>query len=560
MTEREREREAMFRELRVRAERTLSTAPMDGAHRDTLARTLHELDVYHAELLIQQEDLAASNDALLRARDRYQRLFDKAPIAYIVTTRDGVVVDANRAAFALLARDRERVIGRPFVVCLPTDDAVTFGRVSGLALATREPHHSEFCVRRASGELRRVEVTSVAENRDGVYHILSVLMDVTAQREAEATRRRLEARERENEKLEAVARLAASVAHDVNNILAAVTSLTEFFRTEIPHGTQTAQDVDAILHACHRGGRLMRGLLGIARTSTATRPVEARALLQRVAAQFDGQCPGVTLRVEAPERDTFVRGDDDLLLQALLNLALNSAEAMNGHGVVVVACAVDPSTASVQFRVTDTGHGMSPETRARIFEPLFTTKTSGTAMGLGLTIVQRAVAACNGTLAVESAEGRGCTVRLSFPQLEVPAAERSVPPPHHDTDGIAVLFVDDDETVASATARMLRGARCKVTTYNHGPEALDAVRAGYRFDVAVIDVNMPALNGPDLVRALFELLGPVPVLFVTGSSGSLVPPELLALPYVRLLQKPWHRAELLEAITRVLDARHAQSA
>lgn len=148
---------------------------------------------------------------------------------------------------------------------------------------------------------------------------------------------------------------------------------------------------------------------------------------------------------------------------------------------------------------------------------------------------------------------------MSFPRQESPSSVRDATT-RNGPEGLSVLFVDDDPTVASATARVLRSARCQVTAYHHGGEALDAVRAGCRFDVAIVDVNMPVLNGPDLVRALFELLGPVPVLFITGSSGSLVPPEFLALPYVRLLRKPWQRADLLAAITQVLDARHAQSA
>jgi CheY-like chemotaxis protein len=184
---------------------------------------------------------------------------------------------------------------------------------------------------------------------------------------------------------------------------------------------------------------------------------------------------------------------------------------------------------------------------------LFTTRAHLGGTGLGLAIAHRAMTTYGGSINVRSEVSVGTTVTLSF----VTSGSKSAPPPEplvRSLAGIAVLFVDDDDRVRTATMRLLRVMRCKVEEFSNGHAALEALGTVRSFDVALIDVNMPGMNGPEVAQQLFERYGSVPVVFITGAAGDLVPKSMLIRPYVQLLRKPYASAELSRAITRVLDA------
>lgn len=541
--------EDVLKELRLHSQGT-------GPEAAATARAIHELEVYHEELLAQNQELRDTQEALSHARDRFRTLFEEAPVPFLSLDEHGLVREANRAALELLDREASRLVGKPLAVSLAEREPRELFRHLAAVTATKAPQKIELELRHGPGGPKHV-VLQTSLLPGGENKFLCLLTDVTAQREVERNKARLENRLREAEKLEAIGRVAANIAHDVNNTLVSVISLGEFMRASMNEDPAAAADLDGLLDAAWRGARLMRGLLGLSRPGGRNfRSVDLSGLVRRVAEMVRHQKEGqVTMHLSVPAESIWVMADEDELLQAILNVAKNGVEAM-ARGTLTLECERAPGTPpAARVRITDQGVGMDEETLAKAFEPLFTTKAETGGSGLGLTLVHRTLRAHGGTIELSSTPGQGTVAVLELPLAQgleggglAPGA--ALPNLH----GLTVLLVDDDERVRRTTRRQLEALGGKVVDFDDGEAALGAVRSGLLFDVGLIDVNMPGWSGPQLVEQLFTTLGRVPVVFVTGASGELIPRAMLDVPYVRLVQKPWSRRELVDAVHHVRRA------
>ena len=514
---------------------------------DALARALHELDVHHAELEIQNQDLRETQLELARSRDKFQRLFDEAPLGVITTTLTGVVLEGNRAAVQLL-RPQQRLTNKPFVVFLAEGQAERYFKHVSAVVESTVPQSAELTVRIGS-ELRLVNMRTTTMNTVPVT-LVSYLLDVTDQRAAEQAKLTLDERLRQSEKLEAIGRVAANIAHDVNNILVSVISLGEFAKVQAP---AARADLDALTDAAWRGARLMRGLLGLSRgTGGSARVFEVGGLVRRVAGMLKHSRSGIEVVCEVCDEPLAVLGEEDALLQALLNLGTNGLEAMT-QGTLTLRCLAQDGQALVE--VQDEGVGMDTAQQGLIFEPLFTTKSAQGGSGLGLTIVQQVVRAFGGNIRHESVPGRGTTFRVLLPTTQSLPRDLRQSSPASRALLVRVLLVDDDDQVRLSTKRSLEAAGATVFPYGNPMVALEEVVEGQlAFDVALLDVNMPELSGPDLAVRLRENLGPIPVVLVTGATGDLIPGSESSRKEVRVLRKPWSREDLVGALAEVLGA------
>jgi PAS domain S-box-containing protein len=263
------EQDPDFTRLRARAEDALAKARRLDPSAGDVDRAFHDLDVYHAELLLQNEELTVSREAQRIASERYRELYDLCPVAYFSTSSQGVVLDANRQALLMCERPKESIVGRSIALALHTKDdelALIVHRVVSMRL----PVQAEVVIQQGAS-VRHAIVSARPQTEESEPCILLALSDITALREAEHRQRMMEQQAIEGERVAAVARVASSVAHDVNNLLAAVTSLAECARDGA--GVKTS-DIDAILDACKRGSRLMRSMLSVASVA----PPSARAV------------------------------------------------------------------------------------------------------------------------------------------------------------------------------------------------------------------------------------------------------------------------------------------
>jgi signal transduction histidine kinase/ActR/RegA family two-component response regulator len=417
-------------------------------------------------------------------------------------------------------------------------------------LATRLPQRIETVIVRGASEERHLVVDARPNASDSGVEVVLAMTDVTALREAERARRDLEQRAMQSEKVETVARVAASVAHDVNNLLAAVTSIAEYARDV---GSATPADLGAILDACQRGSRLMRALLGMANVSSAPpRTVNVVRIAQSVAAVLM-RSRTARVRLDLPAQPLLVRGNEDAFYQSLFNVCVNGIDAMSGEGELRVCLGLSPNGDRVVVRVIDQGAGIPPEIQSRVFEPLFTTRAHTGGTGLGLAIAQRALTRYGATIELRSTVGVGTEVELTFERVDE-AVKPEVASAPCNIAGVSVLFVDDDDRVRTAMGRVLRAMRCRVQEHGEGSAALATLGAERTFDVALVDVNMPDMSGAELARVLFDRYGPFPLVFVTGATGEIVPAAMLARAFVGMVRKPCTGAELAEAIHAALAA------
>jgi len=389
-------------------------------------------------------------------------------------------------------------------------------------------------------------------------------------REESETRVRAEAQLAQAQKMEAVGQLTGGIAHDFNNMLAVVVGGLDLARRKIAHRpTEAGLHIDGAMEGADRAAALTRRLLSFARAEPllpdAIQPADLvggmNVLLDRTLGER------VVVRVDTARTKWPIWADAHQLENAILNLAVNARDAMDGAGrldIAVVDTTVGEGDASglksgdyVRISVADTGCGMAPDVLARAFEPFFTTKPVGKGTGLGLSQIFGFVRQSQGEVRVDSEVGQGTTISLYLPRYHGAGGERLK------TDGAkaarskigpqSILLVEDDPRVQASTRAALSELGHMVRACASGEEALAILADNAVFDLVLTDVMMPGMTGPELVATISRDYPDIAVLFVTGYVGEAGQSDDFAGHEV--LRKPFTIAALGQAVARAIERR-----
>jgi two-component system, cell cycle sensor histidine kinase and response regulator CckA len=391
-----------------------------------------------------------------------------------------------------------------------------------------------------------------------VTGIVGISRDVTE-------RRILDAQFLQSQKMDAFGQLAGGVAHDFNNILAAMLLQVSFIKLSTQLPKAVAAQMNDLEELTTRAGGLTRQLLMFSRRQD----LEMR--LMDLNAALEGTCSvlkrligeHITFELKLSPSPLWIEADAGMLEQVVMNLCINARDAMPNGGHLLIETRVDPADSSPDRHgshaclvVTDTGCGMDPATKARIFEPFFTTKPVGKGPGLGLATVYGILQQHHGSVEVDSAPGLGSTFRIYFPLREqAPKPEPRKDPSILNGGTESVLLVEDEEMVREALAVCLRRAGYRVTEASHGAAAIRLWGEQKReFDILLTDFLMPGgMNGAQLAE---QLLGEKTSLKVIIISGYAALPDGQAIVWPKnaiRLSKPFEMRKLLETVRRSLD-------
>jgi two-component system cell cycle sensor histidine kinase/response regulator CckA len=372
----------------------------------------------------------------------------------------------------------------------------------------------------------------------------------------------LENQLRQLQRMELVGRLSSGLAHNFNNILMTIGSHADLALMQLPPGDPLRESLEQILAATTQATTLTRGLVSMSRRH----PIKIVALdlsreigeLRKLTVPLLGRNIDFVVDI-APGLPPWF-GDSSTLQQVLMNLVLNARDAMLDGGTIRVqvgrTAPIDAADGRRQLElvVADDGHGMDEATKQRLFEPFFTTKGPDKGAGLGLSTVYSLVSQFGGSIAVDSAPGRGATFRILLPYHEADPSSATIEPGETKMPaGDRVVLVDDDALVRRPLELLLRRAGFHVTAYGSGVSALEALGAGEPFEILVTDVVMPGLSGVQMVAELATRGIVRPTVFVSGHhdeedlrAGELPPNQ-------RFLAKPFSADELVGAIRSLLS-------
>lgn len=374
----------------------------------------------------------------------------------------------------------------------------------------------------------------------------------------------------ESEKLRSLGTLAAGVAHDFNNILAAVVSFAELAAGSIPTDHKAQDDLGNLMVATRQAKRLLTQILDYARQSNSDRrPVYLAEVVREALEQAADSLPdGVELRADLTPQPKAVAVNPAQLRQVVNNICANAGWAMSGSdGVLEVGLdrvdvvvgddlsqSLEPG-AYQRLRFADTGVGMDQETMSRVFEPFFTTRGEGQGTGMGLALVQSIVHAHGGTVTVESHPGRGSvfTVYLSEDHQAppVPAEAEGQPLPRGEE---RILLVDDEKVLLGLGQRVLETLGYKVDTAPTGDDALRRFMQDPEvYDLIITDQVMPGLTGLEMARKVLRRRPELPIILCTGYSDQVSEHDTLEAGLKRYLLKPVAVRELAHTVREVLD-------
>ena len=412
------------------------------------------------------------------------------------------------------------------------------------------------------------------EQRRRTEALLKTLNETLEQRVASEVeeRSKAEAALRQAQKMEAVGQLTGGVAHDFNNLLTVIIGGLETVRRAKPGDTARVQRaVDIALQGAQRAASLTARLLAFSRRQPlAPKPVDLNVLVRDMT-ELLHRTLGEQIELEgvlAP-RLWPIEVDQNQLESALLNLAVNARDAMPAGGkltIETVNTALDESYAAVDTEVkpgqyvaicvSDSGHGMSPETVMRVFEPFFTTKEVGRGTGLGLSMVYGFVKQSGGHVTIYSEEGHGTTVRMYFPRFlgaTAQADESNAVAVPTSSDGEVVLVVEDNEDVRTYSSMVLKELGYRVLEASESESALAVLRGPTRIDLLFTDVVLPGRSGRVLADMASELRPGLKILFTTGYSRNAIVHQGRLDAGVQLITKPFTFEQLAARIRDVLD-------
>ncbi|HEY2775242.1 MAG TPA: response regulator [Candidatus Binatia bacterium] len=542
---------------------------------------MRQLEQSHRSLQMHHEARQHLEVRLSDSEARFHELAQSVPQAFwIGSSSIEEVLYVSPAYETIWGRSRESLYadGTSWLEAVHPDDR---DRIAHLAFEHTQngERQAEFRIRRPDGSERWVLTrTFPMEGNEtrAVPCIVGVTEDITERRSTEETRRVLEAKVAQAQKLEAVSTLATGIAHDFSNILSVVAGNAELALMDPGLPEPARASLHEISKAADRAVRLMRQLLTFSRGDA--RPLSAaplRNLVESALPALRANVPaGIELVVRFAETIPNVLSGPVFLEHILGSLVSNACEAVGGQGQIRIVVDTAPETVArgcARIFVQDNGCGMDEDTQRRVFEPFFTTRSSERHQGLGLSVVHGLVTQMNGSVTVRSQPGAGTTFELLFPDAGAldAAAQNAAPVPPGTAAAAAainghqlghVLYLDDEEALVHLAERMFPELGLRVTGFSRPEDAIEAVRAdptGY--DLVVTDYNMPRISGLRVAREMSMLSPGLPVLLMSGTISAELREEAERAGVHHLVRKPDTIDQLCETVADVLKQARAPS-
>ncbi|MGY8631339.1 PAS domain S-box protein [Bradyrhizobium sp. 14AA] len=510
----------------------------------------------------------------LRESEEQFRLLVQSVTDYAIYMLDagGHVASWNLGAQRIKGYAPEEIIGRHFSDFYTEGDRAAGLPGIGLETATREgrwEHEGQRVRKDGTTFWAHVVIDAIRDDAGKLLGFAKVTRDITERREAEAALQAAQATMIRSQKLEAIGQLTGGVAHDFNNLLQVISGNLQLLSKDIAGNVRAEMRVQSALAGVARGSKLASQLLAFARRQPLEpRVVNAGRLIKNMDEMLRRALGGEI------EVETVVAGglwnslvDPDQFENAVLNLAINARDAMNGEGRLTIEASNaflddeyvrqhDELSAGqyVMIAVTDTGTGIPPDILERVYEPFFTTKAEDKGTGLGLAMVYGFLKQSGGHVKIYSEVGAGTTVKLYFPRSAA-SEDTLVGPASGEVQGGAetVLVVEDDDEVREVAVSMLTELGYRVVKARDAASALVVVDSGIPIDLIFTDVMMPgSLRSPDFARKAKERLPNVAVLFTSGYTQNAIVHGGRLDPGVELLAKPYTREALARKIRHVL--------
>jgi len=510
------------------------------------------------------------SEEILAAEKLARSILEQAAEAILVLDPEGCILRASSAAEGLAG---ESVFLRNF------DEVFPIRLSSGAACSYREiletvcqkgPIRSMEAVAEIAG--RRIELLLSAARLSSPDSILLgcvvTLTDITE-------RKTLERKLAEKQKLESIGLLAGGIAHDFNNLLVGILGNASLAQEMLPAGSPVIRVLDGVVNASERAAHLTREMLAYSgKGQLLIQPVNLSQITPEVTRLIESSISNRTLlRFELAADLPPVSADVGQIQQVIMNLVINAAEAIGDEpGVITIRTGVQevdgdflrglPDALEIQpgqyvsLEVCDTGHGMDEATKARIFDPFFSTKFTG--RGLGLAAVWGIVRGHKGALKVTSAPGKGSTFLVLFPAAEASASKPEAPAPATGAVGgpEPILVVDDEPIVLRTTKAALEQRGFQVLRAESGKAAIETLkRERDRVSIVVLDLSMPGMSGQETLLELRRIKPAIEVIVSSGYSESEALRIFSGQHISAFLQKPFSAARLAEKIQAVIRSR-----
>lgn len=495
---------------------------------------------------------------------RMQSAIDSAINGVAMSDLDGRITYANKAVLDLWGfESRDQMIGRNIVSFWDSREETA---MVGEAILTVGYWRGELSARHADGTKRRLQVNAgVFTDSSGVAAgMLASFVDVTEQR-------KLQAQLLQAQKMESVGRLAGGIAHDFNNLLTVMKGYIELSLATLDQSSSIREDLLEVDRAADSAAALTQQLLAFSRKQIiAPRVLDLNEIVRRVQSMLQ-RLLGEQIELEIALADELqhVRFDAGQAEQILVNLATNARDAMPNGGQLTIE--TENVTLDARYRrdhpdviegdyvllaVSDSGTGMSRETREHAFEPFFTTKSVGRGTGLGLAMIQGAVDQNGGRIEVYSEAGHGTSFKIYLPSVsEDRSIELRRKKPSLPSGTETIVLAEDDETVRALAVRLLRNQGYHVYDFANGVDALEWLRqTDEHVHLLFTDVVMPEMNGKLLADEFLKLRPNVRVLYASGYTANVIVHHGVLKPGVQFLAKPFSIAALATRVREVLDA------
>jgi two-component system cell cycle sensor histidine kinase/response regulator CckA len=553
--------------IREGAHDYLIKGQVDGGQLRRILRYAVERHKMQSDLQAEIDRRARVQQALELSEERYRLLLETAPMGIVITNERGRVVQANAEALRIFGYVRRELIGQTIDMLLP--DRSCHAHEEQLSGYMKEPRVRpmglglELFARRKDGTEFPAEISLAPLATEEGTLVSATVVDITA-------RKKMEEQLRIAQRMEAIGNLAGGVAHDFNNLLAVILGCSDVVLDTLAPEHPAAKKVEMIRKAGASGAELTRQLLAFSQQQMLRpRVLDLKEIVERtelLLRHLLGENIALTISLEASLG--CVKADPGQVEQVLLNLAVNSRDAMPQGGRLKIAahnCELDDSYKDeqeavipgryVMLAVEDTGCGMDRETQSRIFEPFFTTKEIGKGTGLGLATVYGIVKQSGGCIRVDSEPGKGSNFKVYLPRVQ----ETAEPSKREESEATllrgceTILLAEDSASLREVAGQYLESLGYTVLGATSGTEALERAKDFQGpIHLLLTDVVMPEMSGTELAVHMAGLRPGIKVIFTSGYTDDTILRQGELDPGVVFIQKPYRPKALVRKIREVL--------